>query len=202
MSLNLIMGARNGAKTPREENDFYATHPDAVRKFIKKLKKDNIDLKLIPIWECACGKGHISETLKEFNYKVYSSDLVDRKYKDCSSLGDFTDLEYEPYITFQKKAIITNPPFKLATKFCYSALKRCESGDLIMFFLKVRFLEGKTRKKLFEEYPPKYIYLYSERQQCALNGDFETYCKSSGTEFYCWVIWEKGYQGETITRWI
>lgn len=36
----------------------------------------------------------------------------------------------------------------------------------------------------------------------ARNGDFETYCKSCGTEFYCWVIWEKGYQGETITRWI
>ena len=32
--LNLIMGARNGAKTSREENDFYATNPKALDLFI------------------------------------------------------------------------------------------------------------------------------------------------------------------------
>jgi hypothetical protein len=31
MSLNLIMGARNGAKNERQEHDYYATHPQAVR---------------------------------------------------------------------------------------------------------------------------------------------------------------------------
>ena len=193
MSLNLIMGARNGAKTPREENDFYATHPQAVRLFLDKLNQDNIKL-THTILEPACGKGHMAEVFKEYGYDVVAVDLIDRGY---GTTGDF--LENGLPITCDT---FTNPPFRLAEDFVYKGLENLEEGFKLGLFLKTRFLESKSRKRLFEEYPPKYIYLYSERQQCALNGDFETYCKSSGTEFYCWVIWEKDYKGETVLRWI
>lgn len=33
-----------------------------------------------------------------------------------------------------------------------------------------------------------------------MNGDFENL--KAKTQAYIWVIWEKGYKGETITRWI
>ena len=52
----------------------------------------------------------------------------------------------------------------------------------------------------FEKYPPKYIYVYSDRQQCSMNGDFENL--KAKTQAYIWVIWEKDYKGETIIRWI
>ena len=67
-------------------------------------------------------------------------------------------------------------------------------------YLKIQFLEGKARRELFEKYPPKYIYVNSERQICALNNDFES-IKSSAI-CYCWFIWEKGYKGDSIVRWI
>lgn len=35
-----------------------------------------------------------------------------------------------------------------------------------------------------------------------MNGDFEKYCKTSGSECYCWFIWEKGSTKETVLRWI
>lgn len=53
-------------------------------------------------------------------------------------------------------------------------------------FLKVTFLEGKARKKMFQENPPKYVYVSSSRLACAKNGDFETY--NGGAVAYAWYI--------------
>lgn len=191
MSLNLIMGARNGAKNIREENDFYATHPQAVRLFLDKLNKDNIKL-THTILEPACGEGHMAEVFKEYGYDVVAVDLIDRGY---GTTGDF--LKNNLAITCDT---FTNPPFKLAEEFAYKGLENIENGLKFGLFVKIQFLESKSRKKLFKEYPPKYIYVYSERQQCSMNGDFENL--KAKTQCYCWVIWEKGYKGETITRWI
>ena len=74
-----------------------------------------------------------------------------------------------------------------------------------IMFLKLQFLEGKARKKLFEKYPPKYIYVFSQRQRCAMNGNFEKYVNEGNTHgavAYCWYIWKKGFDGEPIIRWI
>lgn len=193
MKLNLIMGARNGAKTKREENDFYATHPQAVRDFLDILKKDGVKL-TNTILEPACGQGHMAEVFKEYNYRVIATDLIDRGY---GSIHNF--LESQLPITYD---IFTNPPFKLAEEFAYKGLSLLKTGCKIGLFVKIQFLEGIKRKELFDKFPPKYIYVYSKRQQCALNGDFETYCKGGKTQAYIWIIWEKGHNGETITRWI
>lgn len=67
-------------------------------------------------------------------------------------------------------------------------------------FLKIQFLEGQARKKLFEEYPPKYVYVNSKRQLCAMNGNFKKY--KAIAICYCWFIWEKGWKGEPRIRWI
>lgn len=67
-------------------------------------------------------------------------------------------------------------------------------------FLKIQFLESKARRKLFRDYPPKYIYVSSSRLKCAMNGDFEKYAKSTAV-CYCWYVWEKGFNGEPVVRW-
>jgi hypothetical protein len=60
----------------RQQNDFYATQPDALKLFL-----DNIDFELSnDVWEPACGMGHLSELLSGRDYKVLSTDLVDRGY--------------------------------------------------------------------------------------------------------------------------
>lgn len=190
--LNLIMGARNGAKTEREENDFYATHPDTTRLFIEKIRKDNIQIGL-DIWEPACGKGHMAEVLKEYGYNVYSTDLINRGY---GNIQDFLSSKVENY----NGTIITNPPFNLAKEFAYKGLNILCEGGYLCLLLKIQFLEGKERKKIFEKFPPKFIYIYSGRQQCSLNAEFDKY--NAKTQAYIWIIWQKGYIGETITRWI
>jgi hypothetical protein len=67
-------------------------------------------------------------------------------------------------------------------------------------FLKLQFLEGKARRKLFEDFPPKKIYISSSRLKCYLNGD-PNENKNASAIAYAWFIWEKGYKGETTVRW-
>ena len=195
IKLNLSMGARNNAKTEREENDFYATDPNAVKLFLNKLKEDGVALNK-NIWECACGQGHMAEVFKEFNHNVKASDLIDRGY---GQVRDFLKIKA---IGFEAD-IFTNPPFKNAVEFAYKGLELLKNkGNKLGLFLKIQFLESVERRKLFDEYPPKYVYVYSNRQSVARDGNFEEYGNKGKTQAYIWVIWEKGYTGEPILRWI
>ena len=99
--------------------------------------------------------------------------------------------------------IITNPPYKYAKEFVEHALDISVDGVKVAMFLKLTFLEGKARKKLFEKYPPKTVYVSSARLQCAKNGDFEKYGKGVGTAVaYGWYVWEKGFNGKPTIEWI
>ena len=194
-SVFIQLGASNHSEKQRELNDFYATDPHALEIFLDKLKEDNIKLHK-SIWECACGQGHLSEVLKRRGHEVYSTDIVNRGYGDKQ-----IDFLTEKYFKDDLMAdILTNPPYKLAQEFVEKALDRQWNGFYTIMFLKIQFLEGQARKKLFEKYPPKYVYVNSQRQFCAMNGDFEKY--NAKAICYCWFIWEKGYKGETIIRWI
>ena len=145
------------------------------------------------IWECACGEGHLSERLEEHGYNVLSTDLINRGYGRGEV--DFLKQTYN-----FKGDIITNPPYKYATEFVYKALELINPGNKVAMFLKVLFLEGKARKQLFKQYPPKTIYISSSRLRCAPNGDFEN--NPGSAVAYAWFVWEKGYRGPTMVDWI
>lgn len=81
------------------------------------------------------------------------------------------------------------------------ALDIVEPGHKVAMFLKIQFLEGKARRALFAQHPPKVIYVSSGRLRCAMNGDFERYSKANAV-CYAWYVWEKGHTGETVLRWI
>ena len=99
--------------------------------------------------------------------------------------------------------IITNPPYKFARKFVEHALDISIQGIKIAMFLKLQFLEGKARRKLFDENPPRIIYVSSGRLLCAKNAEFEKMKAGGGSAVaYAWFIWEKGYKGDTIVKWI
>lgn len=207
------LGANNHCDHEREVNDFYATSPQALEIFLDKLKEDGIELHN-DIWECACGEGHLSKVLENRGYRVLSTDLIDRGYGNILDFFECSILNETYYLCLDKPGIqtlklpnryfngdiLTNPPYRQAKEFVEHALDILEDGYYAIFLLKIQFLEGKARKKLFEKYPPKYVYVHSERQICAMNGNFEN-IKSSAS-YYAWFIWEKGYKGELIIRWI
>lgn len=182
-------GASNHSKAGnRAILDYYATEPRATEVLLD-VEKFNRN-----IWECACGEMHISDILEEYGYKVYKTDIVERSRK----LDDVIDfLEYcKPW----SGDIITNPPYKQARQFIQKALDIVSMGNKVAMFLKLTFLESKDRKQFFLENPPKRIYVSSSRLYCAKNGDFSK--PYSSAVAYAWYLWEKGYQGETIIKWI
>jgi hypothetical protein len=190
------LGASNHSEEERENNDYYATDPKALEIFLDKIKEDKLLLHK-NIWECACGQGHLSKVLKDRGFEVWSTDLIDRGYGQSNL--DF--LLNVPYIW--RGDILTNPPYKYAKEFVEKAMQVVKDNCYVIMFLKIQFLEGQARKELFKKYPPKYVYVNSKRQVCAKNGDFEKYSNGTGTAIcYCWFVWQKGFTGEPIIRWI
>lgn len=127
---------------------------------------------------------------------MFSTDLVNRGYGD--RIVDFFD--WKAPVTGD---IITNPPYKYAREFVEHALELIGEGHKVAMFLKLTFLEGKARRALFDTYPPKRIYVASGRLLCAKNGDFEKMKAGGGSAVaYAWFVWEKGYTGDTVVKWI
>lgn len=190
-SIFICNGASNHSEEERQIDDYYATEPRAVELLLEREKFSN------NIWECACGGGHISDVLKQNGYSVYSSDLIDRHYQG-TVIQDF--LKSKDLNTMD---IITNPPYKYAKEFVEHALDISADGVKVAMFLKLTFLESKSRKALFEKYPFKTLYVSSARLRCAKNGDFEKLGKGVGTAVaYGWYVWEKGFTGKPTIEWI
>lgn len=188
------LGASNHSQGERDINDYYATDPKALEIFLEKLKDDGIKLHE-NIWECACGEGHLSKVLEKNNFNVWSTDLVNRGYGECN-VNFLTCLPGGKW----NGDILTNPPYKYAKEFVEKALELQDDGYYTLMFLKIQFLEGQARKELFKKYPPKYVYVNSARQICYINGDMSK--KMSSASCYCWFVWEKGFKGEPVIRWI
>ena len=187
-SIYKTLGASNHTDKEREFNDYYATEPKALELLLELETFSN------RVWEPACGQGHLSEVLKNSGYNAMSSDLIYRGY-------GYGNIDFLKVSKSFDGDIITNPPYKYAKEFVEHALDIVTDGHKVAMFLKVQFLEGKARRKMFEKYPPKRIYVSSGRLRCAMNGDFEKYAKSNAVS-YAWFIWEKGFKGDTVIRWV
>ena len=193
--MKVLSGSSLAGGTPmrgRVDNDYYATPPQSTQALLGVLELNGSML------EPACGEGHISEVLKK-NYpghEIVSTDLVDRGY----GVGGIDFLEKEYDRTFDN--VITNPPFKYMREFVEKSLEI--SKDKVIMFGKIQFLEGQRRKEFLEKTPLKYVYVFSERQNPMRNGSSvdENGKKWSSTMCFAWYVWEQGYKGEPIIRWL
>lgn len=182
------LGASSHTDHDRATHDYYATEPKAVSLLFE------VEDFIGDIWECACGEGSLSETMKNLGYNVFSTDLIDRGYGD--GVKDFLDEDNKSW----DGNIITNPPYRYANQFIVKALEIIPDGKKLALFLPIRYLEGKGRKKIFLETPPQTVYVSSSRLKCAINGEFDKMTGSAVS--YAWFVWVKGYKGNTILKWI
>jgi hypothetical protein len=168
-SINQLQGGR----LIRNKQDFYPTPAYATLKLLEK------EVFTGNIWEPACGNGAISKFL--INNAVYSTDLFNFGY----------GITGQDFLTCGKPAdkidnIVTNPPYKLAEKFVISANEIAEQK--VAFLLKLNFLEGQYRYKLFQQYRPARVHVFSKR----INFDRgEEKTKGTGLLAYSWFVWDK-----------
>lgn len=179
----------------RVDDDFYATDPKSTRALLETVEFKG-DLFLEP----CCGQGHIAEVIKEYypDAKITAIDLVDRGYGQggIDFFDFYTDVKYDN--------VITNPPFKLAQQFIEKSLDMIKEDGKVAMFLKVQFLEGTGREEFFNNAPLRYVYVFRGRQAPWMNGNplNEKGKKWSSTMCFAWFIFEKGYTGEPIIRWL
>jgi hypothetical protein len=183
------LGASNHIDKERQQHDYYATEPKAMELLLAEEQFSPV------IWECACGEGHLSKVLEQHGFEVISTDLIYRGFGDPEPL-DFLKESLEDF----EGDIITNPPYKYALEFVEQALNSVQLGRKVAMFLKLQFLEGKSRKQFFLHNPPKPVYVSSSRLKCAKNGGFEIIASSAVA--YAWFVLEKGFQGDPIIKWI
>ena len=181
------LGASSHSDHEREAHDYYATEPDTIDALFEV---ENFEGE---VWECACGEGHLSKRIEELGKKVMSTDLVDRGY----GIGgvDFLTTDIKGI-----NNIVSNPPYKFSQQFVETAIEKVNENGKVAMFLKLIFLEGQKRQKMFKKFPPKYVYVFSKRKKCALNGEFEK--TGSSAAAYAWFVWYKGFEGDPIIKWI
>ncbi len=178
------IGAKSKTRL-REKEDYYATDPKAVAMLLEIEDFEG------SIWECACGEGHLSKEMEKMGYDVLSTDLINRGY------GKKMDFLAQTKKT--DRHIITNPPYKLTSEFILKAIELLQKGKKLALFLPIRYLEGKSRKTIFEKYPPKVIHVSSGRLNTARNGNFKQY--NASYIGFAWFVWQKGYKKDTIIKW-
>lgn len=184
------LGASNHTKEEREENDFYATDPSAIDDLLEFEPLGHT------VWECAVGEGHLANRLIKYGHSVYGTDIIDRGWLG-TRIVDF--LNFEPSQEYDVD-IVTNPPYKYCSEFILKALKCVKSGRKVCMFLKLTTLEGQKRyEEIYSKYPPKAVYVYSKRKECAKNGKFI----NTSAVCYAWFVWEKdNYKDGTRLFWI
>jgi hypothetical protein len=172
----------------RHPADYYPTPPCATKALLANERFGKTVL------EPACGAGDISKVLREHGYLVSSTDLYDYGYG--ASGHDFLQYDGPKY-----DAIITNPPFKHAHEFVNKALQY-SSGKVAMF-LRLQWLEGQKRKKLFESTPLSKVYIMSRRVPMQ-RGRLATDQDKGGPLAFAWFVWDVNcnYFDNTVLRWL
>lgn len=153
------------------------------------------------IWEPAAGKGNIVLPLRAAGHHVLASDLNNRGCPDCMTGFDFL----LPTATEPVDAIVTNPPFALATQFVALALDR---APLVMMLLRFAFYEAGTgtsersrlRKHVLECGKLARIHVFANRLPMMHREGWTGKKASSGMTF-AWFVWDAAHDGPvTIDR--
>ena len=180
---NVLVTLGTGA-VDRPELDYYATDPKATR-LLLELEQFNHN-----VLEPCCGGGHMAEVLKEHGYSVTASDIVNRGYGEVKDFFSIDRWDGD---------IVTNPPYKNVLAYTEHALDIIPEGNKLALFLRLQFLESKSRGKFFKDNPPSKVYVSRSKIFCARNGDFDN--SQTGAMAFAWFVWEKGFKGDPVVKW-
>lgn len=131
------------------------------------------------IWEPAAGSGKMVRPLEFAGYEVLATD-IDRGQ-------DFRT--YMPKVE-GCRAIITNPPYELATEFIDRAVSLMDSAGLVAMLLRTDFDHAKTRARMFadcEQFSKKIV----------LTKRIKWFEDSKGQPSFnhAWFIWDWKHKG-------
>ncbi len=156
----------------RKERDLYETPYWATVALLPHLRTVKY------VWEPAAGGGKMVDALLCAGYEVLGSDIDKGE--------DFLAFKMAP----PGEAIITNPPYVLATEFIEHAIRLMIPDGLVAMLLRTDFDHAKTRSRLFAGCPQfaKKVVLTKRIQW------FED-SKGSPSFNHAWFIWDWKHSG-------
>ena len=161
------------------------------------------------ILEPACGKGAILDILKNhFEWydvdNIYSRDILYSENQDFLIDQSLKNIPID--------YIITNPPYSIFDKFVEKA--KLVAKEKFAFLGRLEFLTGINRynNKLYFDgnYNLKTVYQFVRKANLCFNTKYnpeyielrEDGKYPAGMYHYCWMIFENGYKGEPVFKWI
>jgi len=169
----------------RKERDLYET-PEWVTEALLP----HLPMRPLEIWEPACGSGKMSRVLARVPHSVTATDIYD---PEAISV-DFLSLT-EP-VAGPHDAIITNPPYELATEFIEKALnfQKPHNGFVVML-LRTDFDHAKGRSYLFGNCP-------AFAMKIVLTKRIRWFEDSSGSPSFnhAWFFWDHNWRSDPILR--
>lgn len=198
------LGSSNHSINDRQSEDYYATDKRAINHLLEKEPQlNNISFKVL---EPCAGEGILNDAWYDIvGTKMDMYDLISRR-------DDIIEANYfNKDFSNQYDLIITNPPYAKGSKtkpgladLIVKSLFEVKENGYVCMFLKTLHLESKERyEKIFKNYPPTRLHVYSPRISCYKNNDTSL---PQGAISYTWFVWHKltemNFEGPTILDWI
>lgn len=172
------MSQRNSGYV-RKQGDLYQT-PEWVTEALLSHVPNDIER----VWEPAAGMGQMVHVLRR-RYDVIPTDAMTGT--DFLSVGTLAH--------FDTQAIMTNPPYTLATEFCTHAIRLMVGvGGVIAMLLRTDFDHAKSRTHLFRDCPAFAKKVVLMQRIVWFTGD-DGKPKASPSFNHAWYIWNWRHAG-------
>jgi hypothetical protein len=178
---------RNSHVFAREANNFYI-EPEWCSHRLFDVEPFH---RSAPLLDPCCGTGRVASAAKAHGYKVIAIDVVDRGFPGCR-IQNFLERRSAP------PSVVGNPPFPDMEAFARHALA-IGAGKVAL----LARTASMNAAHWLRELPFSHALLLTPRPsmppgQFILNGGKP---KGDRTD-YCWLIFERGYVGEPVIRWL
>ncbi len=182
---------------PRQKRDLYPTPLGLCRAAMVHLGSELTLAENPPvILDPGAGAGAWGVAIKE----IYpDSKLIGVEIDDKASITD----DYDVWLTesfldndYSAGMVIGNPPYSLAKEFIQKGLDSMPEGGIMMYLLRIAYLNSQKRyRNLWTVTPPAEVLVSSRRP--SFTGDRKT----DDTDFALY-IWSKGWSGNTLLNWL
>lgn len=167
----------------RKEHDLYETPAWVTAALLPHLPE-----RLATVWEPALGTNKMGHVLAQ-RFHVIGTDIT---------MGhDFLKMD----LVDDVRAIITNPPYTLATEFCEHALRLMEPvGGVVAMLLRTDFDHAKGRAHLFRDCPAFAKKLVLTKRIVWFEP--EPGAKGKSPSFnHAWQVWDWRHEGPPTIAW-
>jgi len=141
-----------------------------------------------PVWEPAAGTGAMVSVLRKAGFLTVGTDI--------ETGVDFLRVGVPPTPRGRIGAVVTNPPYSLATKFIERALQLTERDQgVVAMLLRCDFDHAKGRAHLFRDNPAFCKKVVLMRRILWFDPGEGNRTGKSPSFNHCWMIWDHMHEG-------